>query len=697
MSVRVNQPLLCLWFGNFYRPAYDDRTFVDASMKAIAALGFNCVELDSKDWEDFRVRCEGGEASEYVAQQEYMMEAARREGLAWMFLALYANGDNLYPHIRFSPPVRGDSVIRPDGTDGQWYRYWSDTAKDTQATHVRELLESYHGGQAEIRVGGESRIPVCSMWDPLVMPSFDAEGQRRYLAWLEKRYGSIGALNAAYGTAHTDFGSLTPKDWWFEEAWPGRQCYSREELEEDAAPFRMWADNMLWRSEELKLYFADMRGRLRAIDPRLYLIPNFSQWNFYLNVEDLRKGDPGIGKYWDTANKGIDLRATAPFVDAVHYYSLPVNQDSDPEPYTVSCQHAHIRSLNQDRDFPGGVFWGRFLYHDIYRYITPEETIGSIVASGANGIMAYGWCGMDDGGLLHRMDEAFTDSLARGNRWAGEVIPRLGKRKKSRVAILYPTAMSLLEPLAVEDADLKRADLTGLYRACRDFGYDPEIVEFPDLKAGPDADVLLMPADECYHAVRDEAAEEALRAFVRQGGVIIHGPDAEPAQLAFGLQREKTAGRCFTWQEEGGLPTGGNYVSWGGESLAAWREDGKACVSWVRYGQGSVYGFGFPIGFQYASRTAPHVPFSQHNNELYPVPMMRRQPLRGLLARHAAQDAPFAGKDVECSVFEHGLVLVNHRSVPVRIPVKGIRHGTQEGPEGFLPGHSAVWMEGSGS
>ena len=693
MPKRVDEPLMALWFGNFYRPAYDDRAFIDASMMEIAKLGFNCVELDSKAWEDFQERCRGGEASQYVAQQEYMMEAARRHGLAYMFLALYLNGDNLYPHIRFSPPVYGESVTNMDGTNGKWYKYWSPKAQDSQETHVRELLDTYPDGQAEIQIEGKTRLPLCSMWDPIVAPSFDEEGQHRYIAWLKKRYPGIADFNAAHGTCFESFEELRPKDWWFTAGYPEKACYSREEMEQDAPSFRMWADNMRWRSEELTLYFEQMQMRLHTMDERLYLMPNLSQWNHYLNPDTTRKSDIGLCELWDTANRGIDMRAIAPFVDMAHYYTLPVTADSDPEPYTVSCQHAHIRSLNPHRGFLGGVFWGRFLYNDIYRFVTPEETLGSIVQSGAKGIMAYGWCGMDDGGLLHRMEEGFMDSLARGNAWAKTVIPRLGARKKSRTAILYPTAMALLEPLAVEGADEKRADFLGLYKACRDFGYDPEIVEIPDLLAELDADVLLIPADECYHAMRNEKAEEALRRFSDQGGSIVHGPDADIVRLAFDLSPAATSGTCFTYQNEGGLLSGHGYVSWPGEAIAVWREDGTPCVSSRKYGHGMLYSFGFPMGYQYASHAAPHVPFSQKNNELYPVIMMKHQLVRDILLDTAEMDAPFAMKGVECSCFSHGCVAVNHCSTPVSIPFEGIWHGTQESSPGILPGHSAVFIE----
>ena len=83
---------LNVWFGNFYRPAYDDEAFVEKTMEQIAGLGFDSVMLDTKAWEDVKERCEGGEASQYVKMQEFMMDSAKRHGLTHTFLALYLNG-----------------------------------------------------------------------------------------------------------------------------------------------------------------------------------------------------------------------------------------------------------------------------------------------------------------------------------------------------------------------------------------------------------------------------------------------------------------------------------------------------------------------------------------------------------------------------------------------------------------------------
>ena len=156
MTHSLSEPLMTLWFGNFYRPAYDDRAFVDQAMDSIRRMGFNAVLLDSKAWADFQARYAGEEASPYVAQQEDMMDAAARAGLCHLFLSLYLNGDNLYPNIRFSPPVYGESVTRPEGSDGRWYKYWSDRARDAQTAHVQHV-GSHRGPQ--LRCGGTEPLP----------------------------------------------------------------------------------------------------------------------------------------------------------------------------------------------------------------------------------------------------------------------------------------------------------------------------------------------------------------------------------------------------------------------------------------------------------------------------------------------------------------------------------------------------------
>ena len=210
------EPFLNIWFGNFYQPAYDDERFVDHSLQLIGRLGFNSVNLDSKAWEDFQERYRGGPASQYVKMQEYMMAKMKGLGLHHTFMALYLNADNLNPNIRFKPPIYGESVVNPDGSDGKWYRYWSEKAKDCMQQHVRELFEMYSDNYATIYDSGEKKLPLCSMWDPIVAPSFDDEGKTRYLSWLEQEYrGDINFFNRICGSNASSFHNLQPEDYWY--------------------------------------------------------------------------------------------------------------------------------------------------------------------------------------------------------------------------------------------------------------------------------------------------------------------------------------------------------------------------------------------------------------------------------------------------------------------------------------------------
>ncbi len=684
--MQLKEPLIGLWFGHFYCPAYDDKRYVQESLEKIAGLGFNTVEMDMKDWEDIRERAQGKAASPYVDMAETMLALMPQYGLSQMFLALYLNGDNLYPSIRFSPPVFGESVTNADGTDGRWYRYWSGKAQKRQTEHVRELMELYGGNHVRLPDG---RLPVCSMWDPVVAPSFDGDGDARYRDFLRIRYGSIEAFNAAYHTSYTSFDGISLHEVWYAAVYGENTCYTAEERESFSPAFTMWADNMIWRSCELKAYFEAMEQELHKADAELYLMPNLSQWGHVINIDTSAKTDIGLCELWDTAMRGIDMRPVSASVDMCHYYSLPVTIEGEADPYVVSLAHAHIRSLNPGRPFLGGVFYGRFLYTDIYRFVTPEEIIGSIVGSGAEGIMAYGWGGMDDGGLLNRMDSAFMESLKRGNAWAKRVIPHLGPRKRPKVAILFPTAMALLEPLRVEGAGKRRNDLLGLYRSLCDWGYSPDIVEADDLNENMPYDVVLVAADDCAFAWHEPEAAERLRQYVLCGGKVIHGPYEGLLGEAFALGGTEISESSYLYMGEGGLAGSEKRKSYPGTPLALWKKSGRNCVSERSFGRGTVYSVGFMAGHLMASRTSPHVPQEEKNAALYPLPFMEHHVVRDIVLSCSAPAFP-AMRDVEWHCFERGTIAINHRSTPVSLVGFEVVDATWQGGADSISGHSAA-------
>ncbi len=95
---KTKEPYINVWFGNFYRPAYDDKIFVKESIKLLKQCGFNSIMMDSKAWEDFRERF-----------------------------------------------------------DGKWYRYWSDQVKETMKEHVRGLFDLYEENHTRIMIEDEER------------------------------------------------------------------------------------------------------------------------------------------------------------------------------------------------------------------------------------------------------------------------------------------------------------------------------------------------------------------------------------------------------------------------------------------------------------------------------------------------------------------------------------------------------------
>lgn len=669
---KSNQPYINVWFGNFYRPAFDDKEFVKKSIKMLKDLGFNSILLDSKAWEDFRDRFNGGEASQYVEQQEYMMKQCVENGISYNFLALYLNGDNLYPNIRFSPPVYGESVTAPDGSDGRWYKYWSDKAKDSMIEHLSGLMRLYGKDTTSVEANGREVLPTCTMWDPIVAPSFDEEGRERYISWLSRNYGSIDAFNKAYNTAFSEFGELKKEDYWYSCAYPESPVYSKSELDSKSPKAVMWIDNMKWRVAELCEYFKDMQERIHGIDERIFTVPDIAQWSYFLNVDASQLSNVGFADLWDTSNRGIDIYKLAEHVDCCNFITVPITPYGDPDAYITSCQHSMMRAMNDGREFIGGIYWGRFLYNNIYEFLTPCEIMGTIAASGAKGCTSYGMCGLDDGGVLHRMDKGFNESLKTANEWTKKVIPLIEGTPKTDTAILFPSAMSAYEPMGVDGNKERRYDLLGWYKMCCDFGcgadiIDPGIIERGGLEKYKS---LIIPENDCYMFDDNSEMEKKLCEWVKRGGILVHGPNDKAALNCFGIEGEPHEPDAFDYYE-GGLAQSDIFCSYKGEKIASYRTDEASAAVSNAFGDGTVYSLGFAYGYSYSAKIAPHVPLSQKNNELYPVPLMARNILEDILCKHNISRCSIKGRGIETADFENCMIVVNHTSHPYELPEDG--------------------------
>ncbi len=672
-------PMISIWFGNFFEPFYSDREAVRRGIAEVAGLGFNSLNLDSKAWEDFFARYRGQPASPYVAMQEFMMQEAARHGLDYTHLALYLCGDNLYPHIRDAPPVRGEESMRPDGRPMGTYKYWSARAQATMVEHVRGLLKLYGAG---MRRHSDGRIILQTMFEPIPKPSFDEDGRQKYLAWLEKRYGGdIERLNRRYGLAAKSFGELQPSQYWLrpeELNWVSCARPTAEDFQRRTPDFWRWMDNQTHLAEVLDDYLAAMKPHWRALN--LFIEPVLHQWGFFFNPP----GRPD----WQTGLRALDVYRCAPHVDSVLFIAAPLNAEDRADAMALSVEASILRNANEHRPFTAGLYLGRHVNGDIYRVVPPAEAIGTLVAHGATALHVYGYSGLDDGGVLYRMDEAFKDSLRAGNRWAAEVIPLLDRPRAKEVALLFPAEMSLYEPLEVDEGGRHRMDLLGWFAQWVDLGWHVDIMHPMQIVAGALAGYkhLVVPHNSLYDLGDNAALEAAVKTFVAGGGTLLHGPHCELARRAFGIEEEPVEFDCIRWREDL-IPHGWSTVAFrGGEPLGAYIQTGKTAIAQTKVGNGRVLSFGFQYGYSYGRRTMPVVPPKYGRREMHPVVLLKETPVAALCGV-----APLAMKGVEFARFGNRRVVVNHRSSPVRIPAGRSISQIPSAP-GWLAAHSAALL-----
>lgn len=684
-----NRPFISIWFGNFFEPFFSDREAVRRGIAEVAGLGFNSINLDSKAWEDFFARYRGGPASPYVAMQEFMMQEAAARGLDYTHLALYLCGDNLYPTIRDVPPVRGEESVRPNGQPMGTYKYWSPRAQETMVEHVRGLLKLYGKG---MRRRPDDRIIMQTMFEPIPKPSFDAEGRQHYLAWLEKRCaGNIAKLNQRYGLAAKSFSGLKPSEYWLrpdELNWVNCARPTADDFARRTPDFLRWIDNQTYLADVLEEYLATMKTHWRELEPALFIEPVLHQWGYFFN--------PPGQTLWQTGQRALDVYRCAPHVDGVLFIASPLNAENRADAMALSVEGSIMRNANTGRSFTGGLYLGRHVNGDIYRVVPPAESIGTLVANGATGLHVYGYSGLDDGGVLFRMDDVFKDSLRAGNHWAAEVMPLLDQPRAKEVALLFPAEMSLYEPLEVDTDGRHRMDLLGWYAQFVDLGWHVDILHPTQIAAGALADYkyLVIPHNSLYDLGDNTALEAAVKKFAAGGGTVFHGPHCELARRALGIEEEAIAFDCIRWHEEI-IPHGWSTVAYrGGTAVGTYIQSGKRAIAQINLGKGRVFSFGFQYGHSYSRRTMPIVPPQYGRREMHPVVLLKETPIAALAG--SSSQAPIAPiKGVEFARFGKHLIIVNHRSSPVDISRIAARRALPQVPSvpGRLAAHSATCLE----
>lgn len=686
----VTKPMLGIWFGNFFEPFYSDREAVRRGIAEAADLGFTTINLDSKAWQDFFARYRGEPASQYVGMQEFMMREAAAHGMDYTHLALYLCGDNLYPTIRDVPPVRGEESIRPNGEPMGTYKYWSPHAHQAMVGHVRGLLKLYGAGMR--RRPGTNAIVMQTMFEPIPKPSFDAEGRRRYLDWLERRYhGDLAALRQRYQLEVSSFADLGPSEYWLrpeELNWVSCARPTGDDFARRTPDFHRWVDNQTYLAEELQRYLATMKQHWRAMDEPIHIEPVLHQWGYFFNPP----GRPD----WQTGQRALDVYRCADHVDGVLFIASPLNAEDRPDAMALSVEASIMRGANAGRSFTAGLYLGRHVNGDVYGAVPPAEAIATLTAAGASALHVYGYSGLDDGGVMYRMDPLFKESLRAGNQWAAQVMPLLDEPRAREVALLFPAEMSLYEPLEVDREGRHRMDLLGWYSQCVDLGWHVDVVHPRQVASGAlrHYSHLIVPHNSLYDLGENAAVEAAVKEFVARGGSMFHGPACPLAERAFGIREEPIEFDCIAW-EEALIPHGWSTVAWsGGDPVGRYILSDKIAIARTHVGKGQVYSFGFQYGYSYSRRTMPIVPPQYGKREMHPLVLLNRTPIAAAMGE--CPDTPMRPmKGVEIARFGKHLIVVNHRASPVELrsasPLRTI--SPVPSAPGWLPAHSAAYLQ----
>ena len=96
-------------------------------------------------------------------------------------------------------------------------------------------------------------------------------------------------------------------------------------------------------------------------EPEFISLSGYDAVGIFLNIYGRTQVDQDndFSDLWDTAMRGIDIYALAPYVDACHFITVPTTPDGYPDAYVVSCQHSMMRVMNEGRTMIGGIYWGQ--------------------------------------------------------------------------------------------------------------------------------------------------------------------------------------------------------------------------------------------------------------------------------------------------------------------------------------------------
>ena len=481
MTPRLPSKLL---YGGDYNPEQWPEAVWLEDVRLMKAAGVNIVSLGIFSW----AWLQPAENRWNFGWLDRVMDLLAKHGISVCLATATASPppwlSRKYPEVL---PVTAEGVTLQIGSRQQ-YSPSSRVYRKFAAALVKKLAQRYghHPALAAWHINNEY---ACHLQE-----CHGADSTRAFREWLRKKYRTLGALNAAWGTA---FWSQAYGDW-EEILTPRRAPYHSNPTQ--CLDFKRFTNDAF-----LELYRMEL-AILRAATPAVPITTNF------------------MGFF-----KPLDYRAWAPEIDFVAWDSYPDPVDEVAARHAGAVGHDLMRSLKPDRPF---VLMEQATSAVNWRPVNLPKRPGimrlqslQVLARGGDGVMFFQWRASKAGaekfhsGLIQHVRAAqsrvFAEVSALGAELA-KLAPVAGSIARNRVAIAFDWHAWWAVELESKPG---RIDYAAWAQALHRWFYERNIgVDFVHPGASLAAyDLVLAPA--LYLLTAKSAAN--LTAFVARGGTLL--------------------------------------------------------------------------------------------------------------------------------------------------------------------------------
>lgn len=254
------EPLTCIYFfGHWWEPWKSDDDAIRRDLKRLREMGFNTLLLDH----EFSQSLDGN--WKWLDREHRLAKEAGFVIVPW--LEAHCSRDVAVGNRReVAQKMFGQPEIplteTQDGKPSQAL-ITSEAFKQYLTFYVCAYVERYLKDGAMLRVvrDGKSR-PVISLTCEMDFTAFDVDTNRRFVAWLQRKYRDIAKLNAAWRTQFAKFEDVNPKD-------KSIFDYSYADAPTQPPPV---ADHVAFRAQLCNEVFADIKERVRRRYPELLFL-----------------------------------------------------------------------------------------------------------------------------------------------------------------------------------------------------------------------------------------------------------------------------------------------------------------------------------------------------------------------------------------------------------------------------------------